>query len=157
MAAGKWKAYEQAKLGLGRARFNFATDTFNVTLHSSTSNANTLSTSAAFADITNELATANGYTAGGVALTGASWTNSAGTETLDFADAQWTASGGSITARYAVIRKVGTVDSVANPIVAVCQLDYNGGSPQDVTVTDGNTLTIQIANVLTLSGMASDT
>jgi hypothetical protein len=77
------------------------------------------------------------YTLGGVALGGVSWTNSAGVETFATGNASWTAAGGSITARYAVIYDVTTGD-----LLAYCLLD---STPADVTVTAGNTLTIQMA------------
>lgn len=89
------------------------------------------------ADITNELATANGYTAGGATLASVTWTRSGGTVTWDAADTAWTASGGSITARYAVIYD----DTAASDeLVAYVLMD---ATPADVTATDGNTLTLQ--------------
>lgn len=55
------------------------------------------------ADITNELSTANGYTAGGATLTSVTWNRAAGVATFDSADVSWTPSGGALTARYAVM------------------------------------------------------
>lgn len=92
-----------------------------------------------FSDITNELSTAAGYTAGGQALSSVTWGQSGGTATFDAADTVWTASGGSITARYAVIYD-DTPSSPADPLVGYILLD---NSPADVTATDGNTLTLQ--------------
>ena len=88
--------------------------------------------------VTNELSTANGYTAGGTSVT-PSWTRSTGTATFDISDPSWTASGGSIVARFAAI-----VDETPTPdrVVAYCLLD---NTPADVTTTTGNTLTIQIS------------
>lgn len=89
------------------------------------------------ADITNELSTANGYTAGGEALTSVTWGQTGGTATFDAADTQWTASGAGITARRAVIYD----DTAANEeLVASILLDT---TPADVTATAGNTLTLQ--------------
>lgn len=89
------------------------------------------------ADITNELSTANGYTAGGATLGSVTWGHSGGTATFDAADTVWTASGGSITARRAVIYD----DTASNDeLVASVLLDT---TPADVTATDGNTLTLQ--------------
>jgi hypothetical protein len=88
------------------------------------------------ADITNELATANGYTAGGATLGSVTWAHSGGTATFDAADTAWTASGGSITARRAVIYD----DTAASDeLVASILLDT---TPADVTATDGNPLTL---------------
>lgn len=153
--AGKWKVYEQSKLGLGKSVFDLSTGTFNVALFLSTSNANTLSGSNKIADITNEVANAFGYTTGGVALTGVTWTNAAGTETFTATSPSWTAAGGPITARFAVIYKVGTFGGIVNPIWAVCLLDT---LPQDVSVADGQqfTVSINVNGIVTLSGAAVD-
>lgn len=88
-------------------------------------------------DVTNELSTANGYTAGGATLASVTWGHSGGTATFDAADTTWTASGGSIVARYAVIYD----DTAANDeLVAYILLDT---TPADVTTTATNTLTLQ--------------
>lgn len=55
------------------------------------------------ADVTNELPTANGYTAGGQALASVTWNQASGVATFDSADVVWTPAGGAITARYAVL------------------------------------------------------
>jgi hypothetical protein len=155
LAAGKWKLYEQAKKHLSDGTFDLDSNTFKITLHSSASNANTLTTSSAFSDLTNELSTANGYTAGGIALTSVTWTNSSGTMTFTCAAVVWTASGGSITARFAVIRGSGTLNGIVDPILAVCLMDT---TPADVTATNGNTLTItpNASGLFTLSGATVD-
>src|ERR1051326_4115561 len=115
-AAGKWKVYEQFKLEFGEAGIDMSAATFKMALYTSASNANTLSTNKAKADLTNEVANANGYTTGGVTVA-PTWTNSAGTETWDVADAVWTAAGGSITARFAVLYKSGTFLTIVDPLV----------------------------------------
>lgn len=89
------------------------------------------------ADITNELSTANGYTAGGEALTSVTWGQTGGTATFDAADTTWNATGSGITARRAVIYD----DTATNDeLVASILLDT---TPADVTATAGNTLTLQ--------------
>lgn len=156
MAAGKWKLYEKGKLHLADGTFDLDdTTNWKLALYLSTSNANTLSGSEVIADLTNEHAAANGYSAGGAALTTETWTNSSGTITFDAADVVFTASGGSIVARFAVIYKNATVNSIVKPILAVCLLDT---APADVTATDGNTLTIVMnaSGIFTLSGAAVD-
>jgi hypothetical protein len=114
------------------------TATFKVTLH--TSSYTFAATHNVYADLTNELSTANGYTNTGVALSGVVWTQTGGTATFDANDTTWTASGGSIVARRAVIRAVGTFNSQIDPLVASILLDT---TPADVTTTTGNTLTLQ--------------
>lgn len=114
------------------------TATFKVTLHNSTYTF--AATHNVYADATNELATANGYTSGGFTLTGVTWTQAGGTATFDANDATWTASGGSIVARRAVIRAIGTFNTQVDPLVASVLLDT---TPADVTTTTGNVLTLQ--------------
>jgi hypothetical protein len=112
--------------------------TVKVTLHSSTYTF--AATHSVYADLTNELSTANGYTSGGAALASITWGQTGGTATFDAADTTWTASGGSIVARRAVIRVVGTFNSQVDPLIASILLDT---TPADVTTTTGNTLTLQ--------------
>ena len=150
MAAGKWKRYDQFATWIADGTFDLDANTFKIALYLSTSNANTLTTgNSVKANLTNEVANAFGYTTGGVTVAG-TWTLASGTATFDVADAVWTASGGSITARFAVLYASGTLNGHTDPLVAVCLLDT---TPADVTATTGNTLTIQInaSGVFTLS------
>lgn len=125
-----WKAAKNAAPLVGA--------TVKVTLHSS---AYTFAaTHSVYADLTNELATANGYTNGGLTLAGVSWSQTGGTGTFDANDAVWTASGGSIVARRAVIRIVGTFNSQVDPLIASVLMD---DTPADVTATDTNQLSLQ--------------
>jgi hypothetical protein len=114
------------------------TATFKVTLHTSTYTF--AATHQVYADLTNELSTANGYTNTGQALAGVTFNRSGAVTTLDANDTVWTASGGSIVARRAVIRAVGTFNSQVDPLVCSILLDT---TPADVTTTTGNTLTLQ--------------
>lgn len=157
MAAGKWKVYDIAKKYLADGTHDLDdTTNWKIALFLSTSNANTLSVGTnILGDLTNEHANANGYTTGGVACAGQTWTNSAGTITFDANDVVWTASGGSIVARFAVLYRNATVNSIVKPLLAVCLLDT---TPADVTATTGNTLTItqNASGLFTLSGAAVD-
>lgn len=157
MAAGKWKLYDLSKKYLADGTFDLdAASSWKMALFTSSSNANTLGSGVdIYGDLTNEVASANGYTTGGVALTSPTWANSSGTITFDIDDAVWSASGGSITARFAVIYWNGTLNSIVKPLLCVCLLDT---APADVTATTGNTLTIQInaSGVFTLSGASTD-
>lgn len=159
MAGGKWKTYDLTKYRIGNLTFDL-TDTTNwkLALFLSTSNANTLSVGTnVYGDLTNEHANANGYTTGGVAITGVTWTNAAGVITFDCNDLApgWTAAGGSIVARFGVIYKNATVNGVVKPLLAVALLDT---TPADVTTTTGNTLTLTMnaSGLFTLSGGITD-
>lgn len=152
-APGKFKLYDLAKKYIGDGTHDLDdTTNWKMALFLSTSNANTLSVGTnIYGDLTNEHANANGYTTGGVALTGITWANSAGTITFDCNDPVWTASGGSIVARFAVIYRNATVNGIVKPLLCVCLLDT---APADVTTTTGNTFTIVInaSGVFTVSG-----
>lgn len=152
MAAGKWKLYEKAKEYIGDGTIDLDTHTFKMALFLSTSNCDTLSGHDQLADLTNEHANGNGYTTGGVTLTGVTWNNSSGTMTFDCDNAVWNASGGSIVARFAVIYDDTATD---DPPLCVCLLDT---APANVTATTGNSLTVAInaSGVFTLSGADSN-
>lgn len=140
MAADAWKIYNKTKEFTGDGSIDNDADTFKARLYLSTSNAATLTNSLA-ADLTNEHATdstAFGYVE--QTLTSVTWVESAGTVTFDFADPSWTASGGSIVARFAVIYD-DTPTSPLDPLIGFSLLD---NAPADVTVTAGNTLTLNI-------------
>lgn len=157
MAAGKWKVYDLAKKYLADGTFDLdSTSNWKMALFLSTSNAETLGSGIdVYGDLTNEHANANGYTTGGVALTGITWSQSGGTVTFDCDDAVWTAASGSIVARFAVIYQNATLNTIVKPLLCVSLLDV---SPANVTATDGNTLTIAInaSGVFTLTGATSD-
>lgn len=112
--------------------------TIKLSLHSSLYTF--LASHSVYADLTNELPTANGYTSGGQALAGVSWDQTGGTATFDATDTSWTASGGSLVLRRAVLRVVGTFNSQVDPLILSILLD---NTPADVTTTPGNTLTFQ--------------
>lgn len=133
MAAGNWTFTDGARTRMLNGTFDFDTDTFKVALFLSTSNIGAASTT--YAGVTNEHANANGYTTGGISL-GALTLSGTTTVTVDDpADMVWTASGGSITARFGVLYEN------AGDVVAYFLLD---STPADVTATDGNTLTIAL-------------
>lgn len=140
MAAGTWLFTNTGRTSLLNGDFDLDTDTFKIALFLSTSNIGAASTT--YAGLTNEHANANGYTTGGqsttVSLSGTT------TVTVDASDVVWTASGGSITARFAVLYEV------SGKVLAYCLLD---STPADVTATTGNTLTITInaSGVFTLA------
>lgn len=142
MTAGAWTLTSEFRTKLATAGFSdlTASSAFKIALFASTSNISSSSTT--YAGLTNELSTANGYTAAGQAITlAASGTTSVAL--TPSASSTWTASGGSIVARFAVIYKI------SGDVVAYCLLD---STPADVTVTTGNTLTISNSNpVITIA------
>ena len=131
MAAGAWTFTNTGRTKiLDNTGFDIDSGSYKVALFLSTSNIGAASTT--YAALTNEHAAANGYATGGVAvrftLSGTT------TVTATFAaNPVWTASGGSIVARFAVIYEV------SGNVLAYCLLD---STPADVTTTTGNTLTV---------------
>jgi|2_EtaG_2_1085320.scaffolds.fasta_scaffold02115_9 hypothetical protein len=124
-----WTFQTTGRTDLLDGTFDIDTDSFKMALFLSTSD---VATAATFAAATNEHAAANGYTAGGIAVT----LTLAGTTTVTVdisSDPVWTASGGSIVARFAAIYEV------SGNILCYCTLD---SAPADVTATTGNTLTV---------------
>jgi hypothetical protein len=145
MAAGAWKLFNVARQYLLDGTIDLDSHTFKMLLCTSTY-APDVEAHSLLAHITNELS-GNGYARQTVAP---SLSRSTVTVTFDVADAAFAASGGPITARYAVIYD-DTPGAPADPLLCYSLLDT---TPADVTVTDGNTLTIQInaSGVFTLTG-----
>jgi hypothetical protein len=130
VAASAWAFTNTGRTSLINGTFDIDSDSWKCALFQSTSNIGAASTT--YAALTNEVANANGYTTGGIAvvLTLAGTT----TVTVDITtDPVWTASGGSIVARFAVIYEV------AGNVLCWSTLDT---TPADVTATTGNTLTV---------------
>lgn len=130
MAADAWVLTETARGKFTDGTFQIGTDSFKVALFLSTSNIGPASTT--YAGLTNEHANANGYTTGGVAVTVTQ--SGLTTVTIDWStDPSWTASGGDITARWAVLYEV------SGDVVAYALLD---NTPADVTVASGDDLVV---------------
>jgi hypothetical protein len=109
---------------------NLGSDTLKVLL---TNTAPSLSNTVK-ADISGELSTAFGYTAGGATITVTSSSQSSGLYTLIASDVTWTASGGSIGPfRYAVI-----YNDTASSDQLIGYIDYG----YSITVASGQTFTI---------------
>jgi hypothetical protein len=130
VTAGPWVFVNTARTNLINGTFDLDTDTFKVALFLSSSNLGAASTT--YAGLTGEHTAVNGYSTGGISVT----LSIGGTTsvTVSFAtNPVWTASGGSIVARYAVLYET------SGNVLCYCLLD---ATPGDVTVTSGNTLTI---------------
>jgi hypothetical protein len=141
MAAGTFTMFDKALLNVVNATHLLdPANTFKWTLHTSAYTPG-VATHEVYADLTNELATANGYTAGGATLANDAVTLAAGTVKFTGDPTSWTASGGSIPAwRTAVLRVSGTLNGKVDPLVGYFLGD---STPADVpATTTGNTLTI---------------
>lgn len=131
MAASSWTFPDAARTSLLDGTFDLDTDTFLMALFLSTSNIGAASTT--YAGLTNEHANANGYTTGGISLGQLALSGTTTVTVDETTNPVWTASGGSITARFAVIYESG------GRVLCYCLLD---STPADVTATTGNTLTV---------------
>ena len=109
------------KTGLLNGDYDFAVDTFNIALYT---NSATLNADTTAYTTTGEVTDA-GYTAGGNALTPTVGT-SGGVSFVTFANTSWS---GAITARGALIYKVGGGDP------AVCVLDFGSDKTSITTFT----------------------
>lgn len=135
MAAGTWTVPAGNKVNFLDGTHDFNTHTFKCALF----NSSYVTTTTTYST-TNELSTAAGYTQGGVTLSTVSLGEAGGTVTWDFStNPSWTASTGTIgPAKYAVVYN----DTDASKTI-VCYVELETGST--VSVTDGNTLTIQLS------------
>lgn len=151
MAAGKFKHYHDFFLNALKAALS---GTITARLYTSASNANTLSTTGALASLTNEVAVA-GYP-GAQTLTSVTWTKSSAVTTFDSDAVVFSASGSDVTARSIALATNATLNGVTNPLIGTALLDV---TPADVTVTDGNDLTVtpSASGWFTLTGATADT
>lgn len=120
-------------------QMDFLSDAIRCTLHTNTYAPN-VDTDEAFSNATNELTTANGYTANGIAIAGKSvvYTAAGGITTFDMDDTTvtWTASGGSLVFQYAVFHD----DTVSTGPPVKPLIGYIDCGAQ--TITTGNTFLI---------------
>lgn len=149
MAAQAWKVYNLAKKKIGNGSLNLASTAFRMTLHTSASNAATL-TLGVYGSLTGEVSEANGYSSSGKALTGEVWTVGASAKQykFDVDDVVWTGTGGAISnIKFAVIWLSGA-SAGGRHLLATASL-----TSSQFNLSSGNTLTLQInsAGVFTLA------
>jgi hypothetical protein len=136
------------EVGTDVGQMDYLTNDWRSTLHTTTWVPN-IDTNEAFADATNELTTANGYTANGVSLATktVSYNATGNVTTFSAADFSWTASGAGLTFRYTVVHDdTVTVGPPIKPLVGF--MDDTG-----VTLAAGSTYTVDI----TASGLFTAT
>ncbi len=140
MTANAWQVFDIFYDSVGGEVHNLnATDVIKMALILTTWTPN-LQTDVSFSVVdAYEHAALYGYTAGGDAVA-ATWDAATNTLTFDVANNIWTASGGSILARYALLYNTAAPGAV-NDLIAYCLID---NTPADVEATDGNTLTVTI-------------
>lgn len=123
---------------------DYLTNSIRFTLHTTTWVPN-IDTNEAFADATNELSTANGYTANGIAIAGKSLvynaTGNISTFDMDDTTVTWTASGAGLTFRWAVLHDdTVTVGPPIKPLYG--WVDCDPAATGNITIGAGGTFTI---------------
>ncbi len=142
MSAGSWVFTASGRTHLLNGTFDLDSDTFKMALF--TSSSNLAASTETYAALTNEVASSGvGYTTGGISVTLA-LTGTTQVKVDIGTDPIWTASGGSIIAKYAVIYEV------SGNVLNYCLLDSTSA---DVTIENGDTLTVaaNVNGVFTLS------
>lgn len=135
MAAGTFTLYDSVAEFIADGTIDLDTHTFKIALLDSGYTPN--QSHDELADVSaDEIANGSGYTTGGGTLAGVTWAQTGGVAKFDSDDFVWTASGGPITARYAVIYDD---TSAGDKLVGYVLLDT---TPSDLTATDGNTFTV---------------
>ena len=132
MAASAWVVYNLGKKYLMQGDIDLNLSTVRMTLHTSASNAAT-ATLSTYSQLTNELASGNGYSTSGKAIT-YTWTvgASASEYRFDATAVIWTATGGNIAnIKFAVLSVAGS------KLIAYSQL-----TTTQFTLSTGSTLTI---------------
>lgn len=139
MAAGAFTFYSNAALEMGNGNFDFSTDTYIFALLT-TSYTPAPNTDSTWANVSaDEVASGGGYTAGGVVLSGVSYTLATATTTFTATSPTWASF--SATFRYGVVvRRAG--GSVASSDLLLCYSDLGGGSS---IIGGGGTLTVTIS------------
>jgi len=140
MSAQAFKIYNLSKKKIGNASINLSSTAFRMTLHTSASNAATL-TLGVYNSLTNEVTEANGYSSSGKALTTEVWTVGASAKSykFDFDDVVWTGTGGTIpNIKFAVVY-LSAAASANRHLLLTASL-----TSTQFTLSQNNTLTLQI-------------
>lgn len=143
MTVGIWKIYDDAAKALITNGIDLMNDSIKCALFSNTMVPDR--TDSSYSSLSGEIASGNGYTTGGIALANPAVTTESNVSTFSTDKVIFTASGGSISARYGVIYD----DTHATKMLIACVLlDI---FDNDVVKADGDALGILI-NLFTISG-----
>lgn len=140
MAVQAFKFYNSFKEHIGNGTINLDTATFDMHLVQSNSNFAT-ATLSALTSLTNQVASGNGYTQSGRAMT-TTWIQgaSAGERRFDATAMIWTATGGNIANVKAAVMIARTGASGKDGANKLCT--YASLTSTQFTVSSGNTLTL---------------
>lgn len=124
--------YTEYKLGLGRGRFSFQSDTLKCVLLDAAHVPS--AADAVLADIIAEEVVGAGYTTGGATLVGVTWSATETALILKATNPVWPDA--TITARYAAIYAAKTIDGVTNPLISLLDFGQNRGVIAGVFTAD---------------------
>lgn len=140
------KLYDTAILNIGNGAVNLSTHTFKIALLKATGTY--VAAHDEWVDISaEEIVAGFGYTAGGQALTGVSWSQLSGVATFNANDPQWTASGGDIETCYAAV----VYSDTSSGKKLLVHIDFGAGKSTE----DGSDLNGIIDNALGIFQIAS--
>ena len=129
--------YAPAFIQIFNKLVDWNSDTLKATLHTSSYTPNQ-DTHNFQDDLTNELSTANGYTAGGDTVVGSTPTNTNNVINGDSDDPQWTATGAGFTARILVLADTTPGSAATNPLLLWSDFGQNE------TASGGGTFTYAV-------------
>lgn len=140
MSAGNWTLYNKASELISKGEIDWEDDTFKMLLFGNDGSITTV-TNDELGDLSGELATADGYIAGGQTIAGKSLVRTGKKTQWKSSNPQWTVDNpGTIAAWFAVLICEGTKDGLTDPLMAYLQLETVG--PAAVTRVDGENFTI---------------
>jgi hypothetical protein len=130
--AGNATLYSVAVLGLGSGLFSLGSDNYNLIL-ATNSYVPAVNTDATYANVSGvEVAAGGGYSLGGQALSGITWTQSGATSTFAAQSVVW--SGATFAARYAIIVRRASL-ALASTDRLLCYVDLTGGGSGTATAS----------------------
>jgi hypothetical protein len=146
--SGTMVFYDSFIEAVGDGTIDLDSDTIKVALF--TSSHTPAVTDTAYSGLSNEVASGNGYTTGGEALTNVVWSQTNGAAQFNADYLVFHATGGSIVARYYVLY---SSTATGNDLILYNLIDYND---IDVTVADGNILVLEWLSDGIIKGSMSD-
>lgn len=146
MAAGPWTWFDIATEKYAKGNLDLVSDTLKLILTNNTQvidrTFSGTSTDCGYSDITGELSTANGYTAGGYVLTSQSITRSTRTNTWSAGNVTWTLTG-DLTFKYGIIYD----DTSANKdLIAFFDSDNSSSSAESTAPLSSVSLIIRLSS-----------
>lgn len=147
MARGDLSVFEEHSLDLGHGYHDYSAHTLKLALVDNTGPPGADQATPIWADFSANEVSGTGYTAGGIALTGLTWTEAAGVATLDdTVNVTWSQNGAGPTDIYWGILYNDTQTSPADP--CICLIDMGG----PVSLQDGDvTVTWHTNGILTVT------